>query len=509
MLSVAASDVSEGWIKGGLAEATATKQTKERFTPCINRTSIDSIASGCVILKTEYPIPEVANPSSTPSSQFDDMTCGLYSPDYFTSAFVCESPGHSPIDISGLSPQFVFPGSRSESCDNVEDIFACRVPAISSFDCLLVKSETNRAFGFESFSQSSAENFSQGCAQSFSQGFFQNVSDGSLCNSSKSLLGSLSQNSLPPSVSCENVDENLDWDVALPVKVVAVTVKTNLSKKIDLEKLCEIDSTHFGFRVAKLGPDCSPEPHCQSQDFRNSIQYLLQFPAVCEDSCKKFTGRIFNNGTVTISSIKTQSDIIGTVDQCLHAVVQQISMAHNASVTVGSVVVQNFEAGCLTFADPQFSLNLTFPLGFLVNYPKLRSIFCQGNEFPGLDDTKIVINSAKAEQKCGQGVFLKITQSKLKLPEELFHASFTIFHTGTVQARATCKNLEEMEFLLSNMYHILNLHRSEITPAGPEEEFMSKRKKARQNASDLRSHPYADAPSKPTSSRKKTPTARA
>jgi hypothetical protein len=293
------------------------------------------------------------------------------------------------------------------------------------------------------------------------------------------------------------------------VKVVAVTVKTNLSKKIDLEKLCEIDSTHFGFRVAKLGPDCSPEPHCQSQDFRNSIQYLLQFPAVCEDSCKKFTGRIFNNGTVTISSIKTQSDIIGTVDQCLHAVVQQISMAHNASVTVGSVVVQNFEAGCLTFADPQFSLNLTFPLGFLVNYPKLRSIFCQGNEFPGLDDTKIVINSAKAEQKCGQGVFLKITQSKLKLPEELFHASFTIFHTGTVQARATCKNLEEMEFLLSNMYHILNLHRSEITPAGPEEEFMSKRKKARQNASDLRSHPYADAPSKPTSSRKKTPMARA
>jgi hypothetical protein len=177
-------------------------------------------------------------------------------------------------------------------------------------------------------------------------------------------------------------------------------------------------------------------------------------------------------------------------------------MAHSTSVTVGSVVVQNFEAGCLTFADPQFSLNLTFPLGFLVNYPKLRRIFGQGNEFPGLDDTKIVINTAKAEQKCGQGVFLKITQSKIKLPDEVFHASFTIFHTGTVQARATCKNLEEIEFLLSNMYHILNLHRSEIMPAGPEEEFMSKRKSRKQNAADARSHPYNDALSKSAACKK-------
>ena len=54
MLSVAASDVSEGWIKGGLAEATATKQTKERFTPCINSNYLESTSLGRMNMKSEH-----------------------------------------------------------------------------------------------------------------------------------------------------------------------------------------------------------------------------------------------------------------------------------------------------------------------------------------------------------------------------------------------------------------------------------------------------------------------
>ncbi len=506
MLSVVSSDVSEGCIKCGLAEATATKQTKERAAPCINSNTRESTSLGRMNMKSEHSEPEVDNYSSTPlSSQWpacDDTSAAfLRSPDHFPS-FLFDSPGHSPIYICGSSPSRIFPGSRSESCD-VEDTFF-RFPNSSS-DFPPMKSDPSLAL-FGGCSQISAEACSQNSL---------------ICGSSGGPR-SLSQNSLLPTTSCEEFQtpsssceelQGWNWDVvspALPVKIVAITAKTNLSKKIDLEKLCEVDSTHFGFRVANLGPDCSPEAPRQSQDFRNSIQYLLQFPGVCEESCQskekkeKFTGRIFNNGTVTISSIKTQNDIIGTVDQCLQTVVEQIRMAHDASVAVGSIVVQNLEAGCLTFDNPQFSLNLTFPLGFLVNYSKFRSIFKQGDEFVGLDDSKIFINSAKEEQKCGQGVFLKVTQSKLKVLDAGFHASFTIFHTGTVQARATCKNLEEMEFLLSNMYHILNLHRSEIMPAGPEEEFVSKRRGRKNSASVARSHPYDDVPAKTPVSRKRT-----
>jgi hypothetical protein len=503
MLSVVSRDVSEGCIKGGLAEATATKQTKERFTPCINSNYLESTSLGRMNMKSEHSEPAFDNFSPTPPSSQWPVCDDLRSPDHFPN-FVFDSPGHSPVYVCGGSPSRIFPGSRSDSCD-VEDLFLrFSNPADFQFP---MKTDLALSSLFGGCSQISAETCSQN----------------SLICGSNGALRSLSQNSLLPSTSCEDFqapssscEEFLPrWDSpALPVKIVAITAKTSLSKKIDLEKLCEVDSTHFGFRVANLGPDCSPEAPRQSQDFRNSIQYLLQFPGVCEESCQtqkkkeKFTGRIFNNGTVTISSIKTQNDIIGTVDQCLQTVVEQIRMAHDASVAVGSIVVQNLEAGYLTFEDPQFSLNLTFPLGFVVNYSKLRSIFKQGDEFVGLDDTKIVINSAKAEQKCGQGVFLKVTQSKLKDLDGGFHASFTIFHTGTVQARATCKNLEEMEFLLSNMYHILNLHRSEIVPAGPEEEFISRRRaKKNSPASVARSHPYPEVPSKaPASRKRKQPT---
>jgi hypothetical protein len=360
---------------------------------------------------------------------------------------------------------------------------------------------------------------SQVSAEHCSQASFVSIGDmfrGCSQNSFFSTTSSTACQELEPAASCDRLEASCfeGWDVSLPLNIVAVTAKTNLStKKVDLEKLCEMDSTHFGCRVANLKTDCSPEAPRQSQDFRNSVQYLLQFPLSCEESCnkkEKFTGRIFNNGTITISSIKTQSDIIGTVGQCLQTVVEQIRLAHDASVAVGSVVLQNLGAfETLTFADPQFSINLTFPLGFLINYSKLRNIFKQGDEFVGLDDTKIFINSAKEEQKCGQGVFLKVTQSKLKFPDDLFHSSFTIFHTGTVQARATCKNLEEMEFLLTNMYHILNLHRSEIMPAGPEEEFISKRRARRQIAAVARSHPYADVPAKTLASRKRKQSAHA
>ena len=505
MLSVVSRDVSEGCIKGGLAEATATKHTKERFTPCIDSNSLESTSHGRMNMKSEHSEPEFENFSPTPpSSQWpvcDFSTAFLRSPDHFPN-FVSDSPGHSPV----YTPCGILHSFRSDSGD-VEDTFFRNF----SNPCDWLPSK---------FDPAALSSLFGGCSQISAETCSQN----SVICGSNGAPRSLSQNSLLPSTSCEifptpssSSEEFQKWDSpsenALPVKIVAITAKTNLSKKIDLEKLCEVDSTHFGFRVSNLGADCSPEAPRQSQDFRNSIQYLLQFPGVCEESCQskekktqRFTGRIFNNGTVTISSIKTQNDIIGTVDQCLQTVVDQIRMAHDASVAVGSIVVQNLEAGHLTFEDPQFSLNLTFPLGFLVNYSKLRSIFKQGDEFVGLDDTKIVINSAKEEQKCGQGVFLKVTQSKLKVLDGGFHASFTIFHTGTVQARATCKNLEEMEFLLSNMYHILNLHRSEIVPAVGEE-FMSKRTAKKNSASVARSHPYPEVAAKiPASRKRKQPT---
>jgi len=518
MLSAVASDVSEGWIKGGLAEATATKQTKEHSVPCIISNSLDSTSFGGMNLKSEHPAVGSVNSSSTPSSQWP--TCdenqslfGPGSPDHF---YGMDSPAHSPMfSVGDQSPSWLFPGSRSDSCDFIADVFSLVLPSTSGFP--FVKSEVSREM-FGNFSQVSAESCSQAsmpfvCGgdqlRNFSQSSLPLSTCSSNCQFEEPASTSCSSSRFEP--SCHGFE---GWDVAaLPVNIVAVTAKTNLStKKVDLEKLCEMDGTHFGCRVANLKTDCSQEVPRQSPDFRNSIQYLLQFPPSCEESCKKkenFTGRIFNNGTVTISSIKTQSDIIGTVGQCLQTVVDQIRMAHDASVAVGSVVLQNLEAGCLTFADPQFSLNLTFSLGFLVNYSKLRNIFKQGDEFVGLDDTKIHINSAKEEQKCGQGVFLKVTQSKLKFPDDLFHSSFTIFHTGTVQARATCKNLEEMEFLLSNMYHILNLHRSEITPAGPEEEFISKRRARRQIAAVARSHPYADNTAKASTCKRKKQPARA
>jgi hypothetical protein len=523
MLSVVSSDVSEGWIKGGLAEAPATKQTKEHYVPCITSHNLESSSYGGMNLKSEPSAAESENPSSTPSSQWpacDENSAffGSGSPDHF--CFI-ESPAHSPGFLIGeQSPRWIQPGSRSESFDlHVADATVADAFMFPSSTCgfPFVKFEAVANF-LGDCSQVSAESCSQASVPFTSTGdHFRSFSQ----NSFPLSTGSSSCQGFEPGSSCNRSDATCHdfegWDVthtSLPVNIVAITAKTNLSiKKVDLEKLCEMDGTHFGCRVANLKTDCSPETPRQSQDFRNSIQYLLQFPpALCEESCnkkEKFTGRIFNNGTVTISSIKTQNDIIGTVGQCLQTVVEQIRMAHDASVAVGSVVLQNLEAGCLTFADPQFSINLTFPLGFLVNYSKLRSIFKQGDEFVGLDDTKIFINSAKEEQKCGQGVFLKVTQSKLKFPDDLFHSSFTIFHTGTVQARATCKNLEEMEFLLTNMYHILNLHRSEIMPAGPEEEFISKRRARRQIAAVARSHPYADVPAKTLASRKRKQSAHA
>lgn len=520
MLSVDFVNVSEGWIKSGQAEASATKQTKERNAPFISN-QLDSASFSCKNLKFEPSFFDAANLSSPTnrSTGYDDTSffVGCFSPDH-QSGFVFDSPGHF--------PHWIHPGSRSESGEvHVEDTFIHdSVPATSDF--LRVKLEAGQShlgsplqssdhhFGFVFDSprhfplwihpgsrsdsgevqdevafarlhlkpeascflfQASSEAASPSCPQSAASV----RCDG---EASKCLDGFQEFN------NCDNVGPSLE------VKIVAVTAKTNLSKKIDLEKLCEADSTHFGFRVAHLDPECSKDSLRPTQDFRNSIQYLLQFPApMCDSSCKKFTGRIFHNGTVTISSIKTSNDITGTVDQCLRTVVEQIRRAHDASVASGSIVVQNLQAEYLTFADPQFSLNLTFPLGFLVNYPKLRKIFKQGEEFIGLDDTKITINSTKEEQKCGQGVFLKVSQSKIKFSDEVFHASFTVFHTGTVQARATCKNLEEMEYLISNMYHVLNIHRFEIMPLGPDEEFISKRRSRRQNPSAARSHPYDDA----------------
>lgn len=108
------------------------------------------------------------------------------------------------------------------------------------------------------------------------------------CSGDSAQVANSTQDSVP---SCGACDENagfFDFESfmnmrgpALDVKIVAVTAKTSLSQKIDLEKLCSADSTHFGFRVAKL--DNSQEAPRQTQDFRNSIQYLLAFPTSCDE----------------------------------------------------------------------------------------------------------------------------------------------------------------------------------------------------------------------------------
>jgi hypothetical protein len=513
MLSVVSVDVSEGCIKGELAKAAATKYTKDRSAQYVEHNSMERAPFAGMRLKTEEPAPEVAIGDDTPTWG------GSSSPDYehqfsnFSPVF--DSPSHA--------WQRVF---NSESCaPAVEDSFSHCSPGITPGDAFMLtphnRSDSSDFANFVFHTKSEAGSLPVENCQQFRDPA-ENFSQVSLaCSSIEQCSGDSAQvaNSTQDSVpSCGACDENagfFDFESfmnmrgpALDVKIVAVTAKTSLSQKIDLEKLCSADSTHFGFRVAKL--DNSQEAPRQTQDFRNSIQYLLAFPTSCDE--KKFTGRIFNNGTVTISSIQPSHDITGTVDSCLQAVVNQIQSAHYASVAAGSVVVLNFEAqdiDALSFANPQLSLNLTFALGYRVSYPKLRGIFKQGDEFVGLDDTKIIINSMKEEQKCGQGVFLKVTQLKFsggKFSEE-FHASFTIFHTGTVQARGTCCNIEEMEFLLSNMYHILNLHQSEIEPAGPAEEFVSKRRGSKQTTAAARSHPYECSVAKaPAARKRKQPT---
>jgi hypothetical protein len=123
-------------------------------------------------------------------------------------------------------------------------------------------------------------------------------------------------------------------------------------------------------------------------DFKNSVQFNLHMPSVS----RPVSGRLFKNGKITLSSVKTFG-----VSEVFDTVVNEVKQAHLLAKAQGlsnADVISGWNEGApisVVNDNVRLSLQLQFQLPFLVNYKKMiRHVKC-GSRFYDPSNGSILI----------------------------------------------------------------------------------------------------------------------
>ncbi len=158
------------------------------------------------------------------------------------------------------------------------------------------------------------------------------------------------------------------------IAIVGVTAVAGIERVIDLPVLHAMSGRMFSH------PTASSKPPAQSgsSDFKNSVQFNLNMPSIP----RPVSGRLFKNGKITLSSVKTFC-----VSEVFDAIINEVKEAHvraKAEGSCGADVISGWTDGSpitVVGANVRLSLQLQFQLPFTVNYKKIiRHVKC-GSRF--------------------------------------------------------------------------------------------------------------------------------
>ncbi len=171
------------------------------------------------------------------------------------------------------------------------------------------------------------------------------------------------------------------------IAIVGVTAVAGIERVIDLPVLHAMAGRMFSLPTkasrkppAQSGPSDPSNPPAQSgpSDFKNSVQFNLRMPSIP----RPVSGRLFKNGKITLSSVKTFC-----VSEVFDAIINEIKEAHVRAKTEGfsgADVISGWTDGSpitVVGANVRLSLQLQFQLPFAVNYKKMIRHVKSGSRF--------------------------------------------------------------------------------------------------------------------------------
>jgi hypothetical protein len=159
------------------------------------------------------------------------------------------------------------------------------------------------------------------------------------------------------------------------IAIVGVTAVAGIERVIDLPVLHAMAGRMFSPPKAS-GTMPSAQPG--ASDFKNSVQFNLHMPSIP----RPVSGRLFKNGKITLSSVKTFG-----VSEVFDAIINEVKQAHlraKAQSPSSVDVISGWTDGSpisLVGDNVRLSLQLQFQLPFPVNYKKMiRHLKC-GSQF--------------------------------------------------------------------------------------------------------------------------------
>lgn len=155
------------------------------------------------------------------------------------------------------------------------------------------------------------------------------------------------------------------------IAIVGVTAVAGIERVIDLPVLHSMAAGMFSCpKSSVLEPAANPA----ASDFKNSVQFNLHMPSVP----RPVSGRLFKNGKITLSSVKTFC-----VTEVFDAIINEVKEAHvraKTQVPTGVDVISGWTDGSpisVVGGNMRLSLQLQFQLPFPVNYKKIiRHLKC-------------------------------------------------------------------------------------------------------------------------------------
>ena len=175
------------------------------------------------------------------------------------------------------------------------------------------------------------------------------------------------------------------------IAIVGVTAVAGIERVIDLPALHAMSGNMFSPPKAS---GSVPAALPGASDFKNSVQFNLQMPRVP----RPVSGRLFKNGKITLSSVKTFG-----VSEVFDAIINEVKQAHVRAKARGSgsgdVIVGWTDGSPISVisSNVRLSLQLQFQLPFPVNYKKMiRHVKC-GAQFVDPSRGSILIRYVRCQ----------------------------------------------------------------------------------------------------------------
>lgn len=242
----------------------------------------------------------------------------------------------------------------------------------------------------------------------------------------------------------------------LKYKIDTVTVVTGIDKRINLSHLCDAVPDVFGVR--SQGLVASPPETSSTGGFRNGCNFLV--PKHLSHDGNAFAGLVHANGKIQMTSICS----LEVVNPCIKQVVDLLEDAQRRSMaSASSAVIMNYDPAVpLVLLQTELTLRLGLQLPFEVNYDRLQQLFYANCMFEQPGPAHVTVLETRTPLTCGAGPFFRMERNDFLNPP--FHASFTIFKSGKIQARCSriSADVTAMKAACKSVLSILEQHRSEI-----------------------------------------------